>query len=122
MTLLIVGEASTAEALARAENRPETPARVWSAERGGDAGPRSSDAGPRSSAPLARALVAFEAEVESARPDAIVLADDSDAALAAALVGAKLLIEVGATADATRPASSNGRLIAQLAGTYTPAA
>ena len=52
--------------------------------------------------------------------DSIVLADDSDAALAAALVAAKLLIPLSA-ADRPHgaPSSANGRLIAQLAGAYT---
>ena len=50
----------------------------------------------------------------------MVLADDSDAALAAALVATKLLIDVVATAGRARARSSaNGRLIAQLAEAYT---
>ena len=50
----------------------------------------------------------------------MVLADDSDEALAAALVAAKLLIELEATASASATTSMNGRLIAQLAGGSTP--
>jgi hypothetical protein len=71
---------------------------------------------------LARALLSFEAEFEAERPEAIVLTDASDAALAAALVGAKLLIPVRATDDAIEPASVNAALIAQLADAYTPSA
>ena len=48
-----------------------------------------------------------------------MLADDSEEALAAALVATKLLIEVRAAEAARNPESANGRLIAQLAGAYT---
>ena len=77
---------------------------------------------PDSVATLARALVALERRIESERPDSILLADASDTALAAAVVAAKLQIPLRAAATATDPASTNGRLIAQLAGTYTGAA
>ncbi len=75
-----------------------------------------------SSAPLARALVEFEAQVTAQRPDLVLLADDSDSALAAALVATKLLIPVAAAEPARDPSSPNGRLIAQLAEAYTRAA
>lgn len=73
-------------------------------------------------AALAKALVALERRIESECPESIVLADASDSALAAALVAAKLQVPLRATAAATDPASTNGLLIAQLAGTYTGAA
>jgi hypothetical protein len=64
---------------------------------------------------LARLLLEFERTLRADPPDRVVLADDSDEALAAALVATKLLIALDATATATAPASTNGRLIAQLA-------
>ncbi len=81
------------------------------------AGPPGAGEDPTSSAPLARALLAFEAEIEAARPERVLLLDDSDEALAAALVATKLLIPVDAEPGARQPATANGRLIAQLAGT-----
>ena len=63
---------------------------------------------------LARLLVSFERSLSAEPPDRVLLADDSDAALAAALVATKLLIAVRSEADAAT--STNGRLIAQLAG------
>ncbi len=54
--------------------------------------------------------------------DRIVLTDASDVSLAAALVAAKLLIPLGATADATASGEANAVLIAQLADAYTPSA
>ena len=71
---------------------------------------------------LARALLSFEAEFAAERPEAIVLSDASDTALAAALVAAKLLIPVRATEDAIEPAGLNADLIAQLADAYTASA
>ena len=56
----------------------------------------SSEAERGSSAALAAAIVSFEAEFAARRPDSVVLADDSDAALAAALVATKLGIPVAA--------------------------
>ena len=50
-----------------------------------------------------------------------MLADDSEQALAGALVGTKLLVPVFATARAADRGSANGRLIAELAETYTGA-
>jgi len=67
-------------------------------------------------------LTAFEERFEADRPEAVVLTDDSDAALAAALVALKLLISVEAAPGARDAPTANGRLIGQLAGTYTPAA
>jgi hypothetical protein len=66
---------------------------------------------------LAGLLRHFERAVEADAPELVVLEDDSDAALAAALVAVKLLIPVEARPRATEPASVNARLIAQLAGT-----
>jgi hypothetical protein len=73
-----------------------------------------------SNAGLAELLVEFEASLGSKRPERVVLADDSDAALAAALVAAKLLIPIEAMPAAIDAASDNGRVIAQLATAYTP--
>jgi hypothetical protein len=64
---------------------------------------------------LASALVAFEAEFEAERPEAVVVADDSEVALAAALVATKLLIPLEATPEAIATDSQNGRVLAQLA-------
>jgi hypothetical protein len=75
-----------------------------------------------SPAALAHALLSFEAEFEAERPEAIVLSDASDTALAAALVAAKLLIPVRATEDAIEAAGLNADLIAQLADAYTASA
>jgi UDP-N-acetylglucosamine 2-epimerase len=63
---------------------------------------------------LAAALVALESHFEAERPDLVVVADDSEVALAAVLVAAKLLIPVETTADAVTD-SPNGRVLAQLA-------
>jgi hypothetical protein len=77
---------------------------------------------PGSSAGLAAAIESFGAEFEAQRPGAVVLTDASDRALAALLVATKLLITVEAVADARDAATPNGRVIAQLAAAYTPAA
>ena len=68
-----------------------------------------------STAPLAHALLALEAELSAIAPERVVCGDDSDAALAAALVAAKLELGVDATPAAREDRSANGRLIAQLA-------
>jgi hypothetical protein len=68
---------------------------------------------------LAAAMIHFEAEASGQEIDSIVLADDSDAALAAALVGTKLPVDVLAVPDARGASSANGRVIAQLAAAYT---
>jgi hypothetical protein len=112
MERVIVGEGSTAGALAQTAAADETP-RIWA-----DSGAQEGDP-PGSSAPLARDLTRFEAEALDRAPASIVLADDSDAALAAALVATKLLIPLTATDDARRATTVNGRLIAQLADAYT---
>lgn len=72
-----------------------------------------------SSTGLARALVAFETEIERDPPAVVILADDSDASLAAALVALKRLIAVEADEAATATRTVNARLIAQLTETYT---
>jgi UDP-N-acetylglucosamine 2-epimerase len=71
--------------------------------------------GAAATARLAAALVALEAEFEVTRPEAVVVADDSEVSLAAALVATKLLIPLEATAAATTAESANGRVLAQLA-------
>ena len=70
-------------------------------------------------ASLAAALTELEARLESERPDLVVVADASDAALAGVLVATKLVIPVEAVAEAREPDSANGRLIAQLAAART---
>lgn len=76
-------------------------------------------AGPETAEPsiagLAALLVELERSLDEERPDRVLLADDSDRALAAALVATKLLIAVEARPAARDPATANGRLIAQLA-------
>jgi UDP-N-acetylglucosamine 2-epimerase len=64
---------------------------------------------------ICTALVAFEDEFEASEPEAVVVADDSELALAAALVATKLLIPLEATAEAITAESPNGRVLAQLA-------
>jgi hypothetical protein len=109
MTTVIAGEHANASTLA---SRLETGANtvVWAIEASADGD---------SVAALARAMTRFEAEATGRQIDSIVLADDSDAALAAALVGTKLPVEVLAVADARGAPSANGRVIAQLAAAYT---
>jgi len=68
---------------------------------------------------LGPALIALESEFEAERPQAVVVGDDSEKALAAALVATKLLIPLEATAEATKAASPNGRVLAQLAAPPT---
>lgn len=63
---------------------------------------------------LAAALVEAERSLLERRPARVLLADDSDLALAAALAATKLELPVRAT-EAARSSSANGRLIAQLA-------
>ena len=112
MTQIIVGDpASTAALLETPPNAANV--RIW------PAAAAANDDDPGSSAALARGLTAFEAEVTGREPDLVLLADDSDAALAATLVATKLLIPVAAVAAASRPSTANGRLIAQLAEAYT---
>ncbi len=115
MTEIIVGDAATAETLARSAGKAET-ARIWAAP------PPDPADRPGTSAPLARELTRFEADALGRKPERVVLADDSDAALAAALVATKLLIPVEAVEAAMSPSTANGRLIAQLADAYTRAA
>jgi hypothetical protein len=68
------------------------------------------------------ALRGIERRLLEERPDRVVLADASDAALAGALVATKLGIAVEATTAASEAPTTNGRLIAQLAAAYTQAA
>ena len=110
--MIIAGAPEAASTLAEGRETAANAA-VWS---------HADDAGTDSVATLAGALVAFETEAAGQQIDAIVLADDSDAALAAALVGTKLPVDVFAVASARESPSANGRLIAQLAGAYTPRA
>jgi hypothetical protein len=82
-------------------------ARAWETLGDGDAG--------GSSSALARRLVELETALEAEPPEAVVVADDSDTALAGALVAAKLLIPVEVDAEAGAGTSLNARLIGQLA-------
>ena len=107
MSTIIAGERARAERVAQGPDGPEN-ARIWALD------PAPADEPNDSTGALARALAEFEAEAIGQQPELVVLADDSDAALAAALVATKLLIEVAATAPARVPSSVNGRLIAQL--------
>jgi hypothetical protein len=75
----------------------------------------SEGAAPLSIAELAGLLRSFEDELTRDQPERVVLADDSDRALAAALVAAKLLIPIEAKAGASGAASANARVISQLA-------
>jgi hypothetical protein len=70
--------------------------------------------GDAATARIAGALVALEGAFDAERPEAVIVADDSDVALAAALVATKLLIPLEATAQAASD-SPNGRVLAQLA-------
>jgi hypothetical protein len=112
LTVLIVGEQPPGSTLAEGPANGSS-SRIWKLE------PPATADDPGSSAPLARALSEFEADVTGQEVTEIVLADDSDSALAAALVATKLLIPVTALAVAREPSSTNGRLIAQLVGSYT---
>lgn len=69
---------------------------------------------------LASELLAFEREITARRPARVRLEDSSDSCLAAALVAAKLLVPLEASAAATDPATVNGRLIAQLVQIHSP--
>jgi hypothetical protein len=109
MTVIIAGDRMAATTLAGGDETAAE-ATVWTHE---------PTAGRGSVGALAEALIGFEAAVSGQQVDSIVLADDSDAALAAALVGTKLPVEVFAAAQARETASVNGRLIAQLAAAYT---
>lgn len=114
MSVIIVGAPAAAQALAAGREAPEN-ARVWGAPA----------LAPASEAPavaeLATALSALEADLQGQECEALVLADDSEQALAGALVGTKLPVPVFATARAADRGSANGRLIAELAETYTGA-
>lgn len=69
---------------------------------------------------LAEALVAFERRLREEPADLVVLADDSDTALAATLSALKLGVTVEAVPAVRGGSSDNARLIAQLAPAYTP--
>lgn len=64
-------------------------------------------------AALAARLRELERSLAAEQPGAVLLADDTDSALAALLVASKRGISVAAATAA--PSSPNGRLIAQLA-------
>lgn len=112
MSTIVVGQRAAAERVAAAFPDGEKPG-IWAPE------PSPAGEPADSSGPLARALAGFEAEAMGQEPGLVVLADDSDAAVAALLVATKMLIKVAATADARARSSANGRVIAQLAEAYT---
>ena len=112
MTTIVAGEREPAQRLAD-ELSDGDGARVLAP------GPPSAPDPPGSSAPLARALVACEAELLDQQGARVLLADDSDFALASLLVATKLLLHVAASDDARAPSTANGRVIAQLAEAYT---
>jgi hypothetical protein len=60
-------------------------------------------------------LRSYEHTLSADPPDRVVLADDSDAALAAAIVASKLLIPLASRVNASDAANPNGALIARLA-------
>lgn len=68
---------------------------------------------------LAEAFVSIEARLRGERPARVVLADSSDASLAAAITAAKLLIPVIVSSNASNASTVNSRLIAELACGYT---
>ena len=112
MASIIVGDRSISQALAQTLEAPDT-ARIW----------EPPAAAPDPEAPavgeLAQALAALETDLSGQEFDAVLLADDSEAALAGALVATKLLLEVSATERARNPHSANGRAIIQLTDAYT---
>ena len=112
MSTIIAGAPASVRTLAEGGETDANP-EIWAPEASGSAD---------SVAGLAAAMVAFEAEVSGRQVESIVLADDSDAALAAALIGTKLPVDVYAVAAAREAPSDNGRVIAQLAAAYTPPA
>lgn len=115
MSVIIVGDPAAARAVSEGPEAPEN-ARIWAAP------PVSGASEAPAVAELATALAALEADLRGQECDAVVLADASEQALAGALVATKLLIPVFATARAADCESANGRLIAELAETYTGAA
>ena len=68
----------------------------------------------RTASTLAEAVIAAERTLSDSRPERVILADDSDLALAAALAAIKHGLPVAATSAAREAATTNGRLIAQL--------
>jgi len=112
MASIIVGDRSVAGSLSKTLADPEN-SRIWA--------PAETPPDPKAPAvaPLARALKQLETLLTGQEFELVLLVDDSEEALAAALVATKLLVEVRATEGARTPESANGRLIAQLADAYT---
>lgn len=103
--ILVVGEQPAADRVAETI----ASARAWAPAPAGDP--------DGSSAALARAMVELEAELERVPTDELLLADDSDAALAGALVALKMAVAVRAIDGACAGKGANARVIAQLAET-----
>ena len=112
MAVMVVGEAERVRELIAGDRELED-ARIHAPSDAPEAEESGGVAG------LARELVEIEAEMIARQPQRVVLADDSDASLAAALVAAKLLVPLVAVAAATQPSGGNGPLISQLAEAYT---
>jgi hypothetical protein len=75
----------------------------------------ASEAPRVSTVQFARLLRSFERSLSADPPERVVLADDSDAALAAAIVASKLVLPLESRVNASEVSSRNGALIAQLA-------
>ena len=104
MKVLVAGGEIEAERLAAAAREAEIEAALLT-EPPGAAG---------SVATLAERLREVEAKLTAQAPDAVLLVDDTDTALAALLVATKLCVTAAAVADID-VSSPNGRVIVQLA-------
>ena len=104
MTALLVGEADAAARLLEALHAAGVEASV-------DEPPDADDRGEI--AALANELLRFESRLREAPPSALLLVDDADTALAAALVATKLLIPTGAVAIDSADGENAG-VLAQL--------
>jgi|Tabmets5t2r1_1033131.scaffolds.fasta_scaffold99731_2 hypothetical protein len=105
MTVFLVGHRDAAAALLESLSDVGLEASV-------DEHPTAADKGEI--AVLAEELLRLESALAERRPAAVLLADTSDRALAAALVATKLLIPVAAV-DLDGTDGANARLLAQLA-------
>lgn len=103
MRVVVVGAETKAQELAAELGSAGLETLVWS----------GSGAEEASVSGLAGQLVAIEEGLAEERPGAVVLADASDAALAATITATKLELPVVA-APGARSEGSNGRVIAQL--------
>ena len=109
MKVTIVGGDATADGLAAIAGDAEIEARVIAETPGAE----------RSAAALAERLRELERAILAESPEAVLVVDDTDSALAAVLVATKLGVAVVTAAEAI-PTSSNGRLIERLADERLP--